>query len=249
MRHSGEPKPSTFSRKADGIKPLREPKTIGRALTPAQKQKLLETAATKSEWQNACLASTIALSATLRGCEVKGLRWQDIDLAGDPATLTIHKSKTQAGERVIPLTTDAFEAFVTLRARAELFGPVRGDHFVFATFRSVGFPGNGITERRMQNYDPTTPVKSWRTAWRKLTKKAGLEGLRFHDCRHTSITDLLTDPSVSIQTAKSIAGHIDARMIDRYAHIQLAAKRDAIAALSLKRQSTNSEAVAVELPC
>jgi integrase len=215
------------------MSPLREPKTIGRALTNDEAVTLIKIAASRPEWETAYLASVIALSSTLRGCEVKGLRWRDIDLAGDPPTLTIQKSKTQAGERQIPLTAEAFEAFVKLQTRAELFGNVLPEHFVFARFRSVArFNGNTIAERRMQQFDPPAPITSWRTAGRKLTTKAGLKGLRCHDCRHTAITDLLTNPNVSVQTAKSIAVHIDQRMIDRYAHIQLQAKPNAIEALS-----------------
>ena len=45
------------------------------------------------------------------------------------------------------------------------------------------------------------------------------------------VTNLLRNPKVSIQTAKAIGGHIDRRMIDRYTHIHLTAKREAIAAL------------------
>jgi hypothetical protein len=69
---------------------------------------------------------------------------QDIDLTGDPP-LTIQKSKTAAGERVIPLTSEAFEAFIELRVRAEMFGPAHPEHYVFA--RSVArFEGNVIAE-------------------------------------------------------------------------------------------------------
>ena len=33
------------------------------------------------------------------------------------------------------------------------------------------------------------------------------------------------DPNVSMQTTNSIAGHVSQRMVDRYAHIRLEAKR------------------------
>lgn len=169
----------------------------------------------------------------MRGCEVKRLQWQVVNLSTDPATLTIHKGKTVAAERVIPLTREAFEAFVKLRARSELFGPVQLNHFIFARFRSVGrFDGQKIVERRMLEFDPTKPIGSWKKAWRRLTTRAGLAGLRFHDCRHTTITELLTNPNVSIQTTKAIAGHVSSRMVDRYSHIHLEAKRSAVEALS-----------------
>jgi len=36
---------------ADDIKPLKEPLTIGRVLTPSEKSSLLATATSKSEWE------------------------------------------------------------------------------------------------------------------------------------------------------------------------------------------------------
>lgn len=229
---------------ADDVVIPRPPETIGRALTAAQKKTLLAVASERPEWETAYLASVIALSTTMRGIEIKRLRWQDVSLESDPATLTIHKSKTSAGERIIPLTREAEAAFVRLRARSELFSTVQPDHFIFARFRSVGrFEGRVIQERRILEFDPTQAIGSWKKAWRKLTTQAGLPGLRFHDCRHSTITALLTNPNVSIQTAKSIAGHVSQRMIDRYSHIHLEAKRSAVEALSLPPQAQDDAAI------
>ena len=47
-------------------------------------------------------------------------------------------------------------------------------------------PGPAVSVRP----DPTKPMSTWRTAWRSLTKEAGLAGLRFHDLRHHAITEL-----------------------------------------------------------
>lgn len=222
---------------ADDVKPLKEPQTIGRALTPDQKTALLEAAALKPEWQTAYYAAILALNTTMRGCELRGLRWSDIDLLND--TLTIHKSKTEAGVRVIPLTPDAFEVLAQLRARAELFSEVLPEHYVFARFKPVGrFNGQEIVEHRMLNFDPTTPLGSWKKAWQKLTVKAGLPGLRFHDLRHHSITEL-AESGASEQTIKAIAGHVSQRMLDRYSHIRLEAKRSALEALSTSGNVTN----------
>ena len=38
--------------------------------------------------------------------------------------------------------------------------------------------------------DGTKPIQKWDTAWRALRKAANLPGLRFHDLRHTVITEL-----------------------------------------------------------
>src|SRR5215469_15244709 len=91
-----------WARVADDIRPLREPSTIGRALTNEETQRLLKAAVTRPEWETAFLAAVLCLNTTARGCELKGLQWSDVDFFAK--TLTIRKSKTAAGERVIPLT-------------------------------------------------------------------------------------------------------------------------------------------------
>jgi len=131
---------------------------------------------------------------------------------------------------------------VQLRKRAELFGNVALDHYVFATLRPEQvFENKKLVGMRITGFDPSTPIGSWEKAWGKLTAKAGLSGLRFHDLRHHAITELLTNPAVSVQTTKSIAGHVSQRMIDRYAHIGLAAKQSALEALSGKGNGTNHD--------
>ena len=89
-----------WARVADDIRPLKEPSTIGRALTEEEQQRLLKTAVVQPEWETAYLAAVLCLNMTARGCELKGLKWADIDLFS--RTLAIRKSKTAAGERVVP---------------------------------------------------------------------------------------------------------------------------------------------------
>ena len=107
--------------------------------------------------------------------------------------------------------------------------------------RTPNDPNENHYRMRITRFDPTTPIGSWKKAWGKLTAKAGLAGLRFHDLRHHAITELLTNPAVSVQTTKSIAGHVSQRMIDRYAHIGLAAKQSALEALSGKGNGRNND--------
>jgi integrase len=134
----------------------------------------------------------------------------------------------------------AFEVLVQLRKRAELFGEVLPEHYVFASFKPTGrFHNREIVEHRMLNFDPTRPLGSWKKAWRALTTKAGLPGLRFHDLRHHSITELC-ESGCSEQTIKSIAGHVSQRMLDRYSHIRLEAKRNALEALARGSNVTNN---------
>ena len=102
-----------WARVADDIRPLKEPSTIGRALTEEEKQRLLKTAVMRPEWETAYLAAILCLNTTARGCELKGLQWSDVDLFA--RTLTIRKSKTAAGERAVPLTDVACSALARLR--------------------------------------------------------------------------------------------------------------------------------------
>jgi integrase len=83
---------------------------------------------------------------------------------------------------------------------------------------------------RISQFDATAPLGSWKKAWRSLTAKAGLPGLRFHDLRHHAITEL-AESGASEQTIKAIAGHVSKRMLDRYSHIHLDAKRQALEVL------------------
>ena len=224
----------------DGIKPLREPQSIGRALTFEERIRLFHLAAQKPEWETAFYAAALAVNTTARKCELRALQWRHVDFIN--RTLEIPKSKTEAGVRLVPLNTESFETLWKLRRRAETFGAVAPSHFVFAALRPK-FHWDGKTRLRVTEweFDATRPVGSWRTAWRTLARKAGLCGLRFHDLRHTAIS-ALGEAGVPDRVIMDIAGHVSARMLRRYSHIQLEAKRTAIQALSNRTQKEASAA-------
>src|SRR5215469_1369468 len=120
--------------------------------------------------------------------------------------LVVGKSKTEAGERIIPLNKDAWNTILLLYHRAKMLCEVQLDHYVFPACEA-------------SNIDPTRPQTSWRTAWRNLTRQitcpscgtkqqpakvccnekcladiqkvtSPVAGLRFHDLRHHAITEL-----------------------------------------------------------
>jgi integrase len=198
------------------IKPLREPRSIGRALAHSEKVKLLAKAKSRPEWHNARLAGILALNTTMRGCEIKNLRWRDVDLL--TRVLSVRRSKTEAGERTIPINDAAFGAIRELRERAQSFNGTEPEHFLFPACEH-------------ERIDPTRPMKSWRSAWRQITKAAGIPGLMFHDLRHHAITEL-AESQASDQTIMSVAGHVSQRMLARYSHVRMEAKRQALDALS-----------------
>jgi len=74
----------------------------------------------------------------------------------------------------------------------------------------------------------------WDTAWRALRDAAGLQELRFHDLRHTVITEL-AEMGVADHVLESITGHLSRRMLEHYSHIRIDAKRQALDALDGRR--------------
>ena len=218
-------------------------KPIGRVLTADQKQRLFETAASRSDWMVAHCAAVLAVSTTCRSVELKHLRWNDLDLFN--RVMTVNRSKTEAGHRTIPLNGDAMAALARLLERAQAHGASEPDHFVFPTCEH-------------ERLDPTRPQKSWRTAWRSLLGEAaksagraaaqaalqsgqrisgaktawrqaaaGFIGFRFHDLRHQAITEL-AETGASDATMMALAGHMSRRMLEHYSHVRMAAKRTAL---------------------
>jgi integrase len=102
-----------------------------RVMTPEEKAKLLTLAASRPDSMIAKCAATLALSTTMRACELKGLRRKDVDLFERTLTIRRDSTKTDAGARVIPLNRDAVAALSELLTRADLLGVTEPDHFVF----------------------------------------------------------------------------------------------------------------------
>lgn len=114
---------------AEEIRPLKERHKTGRALSHEERVKLLHMAATHPDWQAAYCAAILALNTTMRGCELRWLRWRDVNLLD--SAVTVRRSKTEAGERVIPLNADAQAAILELYKRAQAFQATELDHCVF----------------------------------------------------------------------------------------------------------------------
>jgi integrase len=231
---------------AEEIHALPVRQNIGRALTYDEKVKLLRRSAARPEWQTVACAARLARNTTMRGCEIKEMRLRDVDMIG--RSLTVKKSKTEAGERVIPLNADAWAVILELYSRAQTLGGFEASHFLFPACETA-------------HIDPTRPMKSWRTAWRRLTRavqccgcgllqnaaavysKCGVDtsklkspfmGFRFHDLRHQAITEL-AESRASDQTIMSIAGHVSKKMLQHYSHVRIEAKRNALDALTMGR--------------
>lgn len=199
-------------------------KPIGRALTQEEQQRLFKVAANNPDWEHVYCAAILAANTSMRPVEVKHLRWWDVDLF--KATVSIKRSKNQSSHRLIPLNQAALKALNRMRDRATLLGFSEPGHYVWPACQ-------------WHRFDPTKPIKKWDTAWRRLCKTAGLTGLRFHDLRHTIITEL-AEMGVPDHVLESITGHLSRHMLEHYSHIRLQAKRNALEALDLRRKKASN---------
>ena len=228
------------------VKRLPENEEAGRALEPTQERMLLEKASAAGEhqgkWTPLYTVTVLGLNTGMRHKEIRTLRWKDIDL--EDRVLRVAESKTRAGEgRPIPLTQPAWAA---LRYWADRFPARRPEQYVFPACE------NGQA-------DPSRGIANWRTAWRRITRsiqcpgcgetqnpakkcrnvecgakiadiKNPLEGLRFHDLRHSTATKLL-EQGTPLPVVAQILGwsaSTAVRMTKRYGHIRPEAQRQAL---------------------
>lgn len=140
----------------------------------------------------------IALYTGMRAGEIKSLTRSQVDLD----KRTVHLTETKNGSsRTIPLTRQATEIFC-----AVLNHPVRplDTNLIF-----WGEPGrDGI--RRPYEFRP---------AWVRTLKRAGIEGLRFHDLRHEAVSRLV-EAGLGDQEVSAISGHKSMQMLKRYTHLR-----------------------------
>jgi integrase len=148
---------------------------VGRALTPEERKRLFDAAASNPEWEHVYCAAVVAGNTSMRPVEVKHLRRRDVDLV--KKLVHVRRSKNESSHRVIPLNAPAIDAVARMLDRADLVGHTESDHSLWPACQ-------------WGRYDATKPMLEWDTAWRALRDAAHLPGLRFHDLRHTVITEL-----------------------------------------------------------
>jgi integrase len=188
----------------------------GRALTEEEQRRLFDVASRTPRWVYAYTAGILAFYCGLRACEIKALRWKDVDLKH--GLIEIRRSKTPAGWRTPTLNRVCLTVLSDLWARAAELDFTAPDHCVFPR------------HARNHKLDPTRPVTSWRTAWRAMLKAAGLTGVTFHHGRHTAITTL-AERGLPDWVIRAQVGHVAPEMMKTYSHITRKALNQAAAAL------------------
>lgn len=212
------------------VRKLEENHEVGQALSPEQESALLSAAAgDNSPNRNPALYPylCIARATGIRAGEVASLKWLNVDL--DSSVLTVGKAKTKAGTgRQIPINADLR---ATLEEHAAWYrrklGAIRPEWYIFPG-RS-GRPRDG----HARPLDPSKAVGNITTAWDALREKTGVH-CRLHDLRHTTATKM-AEAGVPESTMLAIMGHMSRAMLERYSHIRMAAKREAVKSLELPK--------------
>jgi integrase len=129
---------------------------------------------------------------SLTGCrksEIAGLKWSDIE--SERGLLVLQDSKT--GWKAVPVGAAALEVLSKID---------RGDGpYVFP-----------------DPFHPEKPFGQLFWFWSGLRKRAGLEGLRIHDLRHSfASTGLAAGQGLAVLS--KLLGHADIHMTQRYAHL------------------------------
>ena len=151
-----------------------------------------------------------------------GLRWKEIK----DGAIYLAGERTKNGKaREIPVSAPLAEEFGRLQRLREAAKVVEASGLVFA-------PPRRRTVRRKGHLEVVTgPMIDIRSAWETAKTKAGIpEGFRFHDLRHTTASWLKMG-GADDYTVMEILGHSDIKMMKRYAHLDQAHKRKALAML------------------
>jgi integrase len=212
---------------------------VGKAYSPEEKVRLLEVA---KEARSPAIfpALMLALNAGMRDAEIRGLQWGRVDLS--KAFLTVGESKTEAGEgRTIPLNSALLEAMLEYsKWYTTRFHTIKPEWYVFPA--RIGRPAAG----QKRQLDPTKPMVTLKTSWNNVKTKAKVKG-RWHDSRHTLITDL-AESGAGDETIRDIAGHVSKQMLKHYSHIRMEAKRRALEAIVEKKADTKPAEEKVAVP-
>ncbi len=166
-------------------------------LTPSEIEKLALSPCSNSQIKRAFLFSC---HSGLRWCDIKKLRYENIDFSRNLLRITQQKVSSHSGSAVL---------FLNLNNSA------------------MRIIGDQTSEKKGLIFTLPSHARALRiiNAW---TKNAGInKHISFHCARHTFIT-MLIDNGAGIKTAASLAGHSSTRHTEKYIHIVDRQKQKAV---------------------
>jgi integrase len=191
---------------ANPVRHVKRPKVEAVPVIPFTAEQLEALTEAAPDWFR--VAVVLGTTCGLRQGEATGLTIDRVDFlrrelrvdrqlvtpaAGDPA---LGPPKTSRSYRTVPLADVALEG---IAQHVEHFGTGEHDVVIHESGRPV----------RRQRFGQV---------WRSLRKRAGLPNARFHDCRHTFASTLLSG-GVPVPAAAEYLGHSPAVLLRTYAHL------------------------------
>jgi integrase len=209
------------------VRKQEERKNVGKALSAEQEARLTE-AGVRSRSQIINAFVRVALLTGMRSGENRTLTWEQVDFS--TRIVTVGRAKSECGTgRQIPMNEELFQV---LSAHAEWytkrFGEAKPEYYLFP----FGKPTPN---------DPTRPISDISSAWETIREAAGVN-CRLHDLRHTVATKM-AEAGVPESTMLALLGHMSRAMLERYSHIRMVAKRQAVEALSTRPKPQSSDSI------
>lgn len=199
---------------AKKVKPLREDSRRERFLEPREERELLAQCKDGLEYLKPILIC--ALHTGMRKSEILNLKWQYVDLEKGYITVTQTKS---GKDRNIPIS-------LTLKQHLRVLKQDRSTDYVFV------------------NPDTEQPYCDLKRIFAEALLKAKINGLRFHDLRHTAATRMVA-AGIDLIVVQDILGHACISTTMRYSHPVPERKIQAILALD-NYVENNSKVVALQ---
>jgi len=170
------------------------------------------------------VAFLLAAFAGLRAGEIRGLRWEDVDLHAGRLVVrrTVWKGvevpPKSGNERVVPLRPEI---------REELEKVPKADRKGFVSRNGWGeaWSHGGL-----------------RQAFVRTCERVGVRRWRFHDLRHFFVTELFR-AGVAAPTVQALAGHAELATTQRYAHVVRSDLEDAIRRLVVTKPRDRGNSV------
>jgi len=142
----------------------------------------------------------MALNTGMRLGEILSLQWDSVDVDNN----TIRIPKTKSGKiRIVNINPTLSKVLQVLRAE------------------------NGKSPYLFPNPKTGIALKSVRTAFKAACRRAEIDGLRFHDLRHTFASRLVR-AGVDLITVKELLGHSSVTITERYTHTLQEQKQRAV---------------------
>jgi len=149
-----------------------------------------------------------ALYTGMRKGEIISLKWDSVDFERNIIIVEIENNKSKK-IKIIPVSTFMRKMLGELRLKSA------GNEYVFLNSKE----------------EPYKRQDSLNRAYKLALKKANIEGLRFHDLRHTAATRMV-ESTGNIVAVNKILGHADLKTTMRYAHPEDSLK-EAVESLSV----------------